>query len=141
VAYRFGFLPHLLCGDWGINPTTIAAVYDKAHDAGVGSTLLRADYRSGDHRTTLTTEIYGPHALPGRPPSPPAGSTPVQVDGQRAYVGANTIDVTVGPYTFHITYSGPAANSADLLRIAQGIRLPSDIADRKTWFPQEAVTP
>jgi hypothetical protein len=141
VSYRFGYLPSTVCGDWGINPTTMRVVFDNASDIGVGPYVLRADYRSEDHRTTLITQIYGPNALPGQPPTPPSGSTPVQVAGHVAHVGANTIDVTVGPYTFHVTYSGPAARPHDLLRIAQSMQFPSNIADPSTWFSEDAVAP
>src|SRR5882757_927054 len=109
MAYSFGFLPSIVCSEWGINPTTMSPVYDKAGDVGGGvGPILRANYRSLDHRTTLTTKIYGPDALSGQPPTPPAGSSPVSVEGHPAYVGSSTIDVTVGPYTFQIVYSGLA---------------------------------
>ena len=141
MAYSFGFLPRVVCSEWGVNPTTMVRVYDKAADIGVGSTLLRANYRSPDHRTTLTTEIYGPDALPGQPPTPPAGTSPVSADGHPAYVGSSTIDVTVGPYTFHIVYSGPAATHADLLHVAQSLYFPDNISNRATWFDEEALMP
>ncbi|HZE48470.1 MAG TPA: hypothetical protein VE074_02850 [Jatrophihabitantaceae bacterium] len=142
MAYSFGFLPSIVCSEWGINPTTMSPVYDKAGDVGGGvGPILRANYRSLDHRTTLTTEIYGPNALPGHAPAPPAGSSPVSVEGHPAYVGSSTIDVTVGPYTFQIVYSGPAATHDDLLHIAQALHFPDNISNRTTWFDEEALMP
>jgi len=150
MAYSFGFLPSIVCSEWGINPTTMSPVYDKAGDVGGGvGPILRANYRSLDHRTTLTTKIYGPAALPvygppaghGMPRRPPDGSSPVSVEGHTAYVGSSTIDVTVGPYTFEIVYSGPAATHDDLLHIAQALHFPDNISDRTTWFDEAALMP
>ena len=129
MPYWLGYIPQAAHEEWGCGRAD-----DSKVSLGGWDFVSVVTYQSHDHRTSLTTQIYGPGASPDPAPQPPSGSVPIQVQGHTVYVGTHTIDATVGAYSIRITYAGPAVTHGELLRTAQGLRFPADIANRATWF-------
>ena len=138
--YALTFIPQPVRAEWGTTGADITGPAFDGIDIGVGSVNV-ADYRSEDHRTMLTTQLWGPGGLPGVPPQSAATSTPVVVRGSVAHVGVSTIDLVTGAYHLRLRYTGPRTTRNDLLRIARGIRLPAHIENQATWFRAADLAP